>query len=968
MLRRFLTAVLLLLPALVRAEGAPSEKPILRIETGGIHTAQIRRIDVDASERFLVTGSHDKTIRVWDLERNELEGVLRPPIGEGREGKIYAVAISPDGQLVAAGGWTGFSWDSQISVYLFNRRTRQLLRRISGLPETVCHLAFSSDGSRLAITLGDGHGLRIIRVSDGQELLRDTSYGDSSYGVSFATDGRLAVSSLDGMIRLYLPGRNKPKIRVSAGGKNPFGVAFSPDGTRLAIGYKDSMRVDVLEADSLELIFTNETTETSDYPFVVAWSIDGEMLFAAGQYGYGNWTPPIHRWVGGGQGSARVFRSPSSTVMGLRSLHSGRLLFGAGDPAWGILDVSGELVAGEGPLQFDPRGILSDFRVGQHGKRLSFSLEHHSMTPTVFNLLSRQLTASSSDVKPLIASRTVTPGFEITGWENTTELKLGGESLLLEEHERSRSLAIAPAGQSFLLGTEWWLRSFARDGTQRWQKPAPGVAWAVNLTPDDRLALAAFADGTIRWYRAADGEELLAFFPHKDGKRWVVWTPSGYYDASPGGEDLIGWHINQGPDKEALFYSAWHFRDTYRRPDVIDHILDTLDEAEALRKAGVLPAAAPGKASSKPPPPMLPTLPPVLTILDPADGVTFSAPKVQILVSVRSPSGAPVDAVHAAIDGRVVTSRAVDPSPSSTPNARNFERLLEVPVPPRDTTIEITAEAAGRTSPSARLRLRWSAPTPKAERRVWVLAVGVSNYERPEYKLDFAAKDARDLAAAWKKLEGRGVDKVETRILTDGEATRDDILDALDWLAQVEADTIDDLVVVFLAGHGINDAREYFFLPHDADLERRNRTLLSQSQIHSTLRSMPGRVLLFLDTCRAGSLVASSSDLEVRKRIDPTGLINDMAYNAGVIVYSAATSRQLSQESPDWNNGAFTKALVDALGGSADTDRNGEVTSTELEGYLGTTVSTMTGGAQTPTSAKGSVPALVVVPAPGGAR
>ena len=71
---------------------------------------------------------------------------------------------------------------------------------------------------------------------------------------------------------------------------------------------------------------------------------------------------------------------------------------------------------------------------------------------------------------------------------------------------------------------------------------ASGATWLA----DD--AVAAYADGTIRWHRLSDGKELLAFFPHKDKKRWVLWTPSGYYDASPGGEELIGWHVSNGKD------------------------------------------------------------------------------------------------------------------------------------------------------------------------------------------------------------------------------------------------------------------------------------------------------------------------------------------------------------------------------------------------------------------------------------
>ena len=131
--------------------GEPPSEPVLRIETG-MHTAQIMRIGVDAAERFLVTASEDKTARVWDLETGRLLRVLRPPIGAGDEGKLFAVAISPDGAVVAAGGRTGWDWDGDHSVYLFDRQSGRLLRRLTGLPNVIYHLAFSRDGDHLAAT------------------------------------------------------------------------------------------------------------------------------------------------------------------------------------------------------------------------------------------------------------------------------------------------------------------------------------------------------------------------------------------------------------------------------------------------------------------------------------------------------------------------------------------------------------------------------------------------------------------------------------------------------------------------------------------------------------------------------------------------------------------------------------------------------------------------------------------------
>jgi WD domain, G-beta repeat len=150
----------------------PSSQPTLRIETE-MHTAPIDRIGVDAAGRYLVTGSVDKTVRVWELATGRLLRTLRPPIGKGDEGKIHAVAISPDGSLIAAGGVTGFEWDKQYSVYLFDRESGRLARRLGGLPSAVGHLAFSPDGAVIAAALLRGSGVRAFRVIDGTEIGRE---------------------------------------------------------------------------------------------------------------------------------------------------------------------------------------------------------------------------------------------------------------------------------------------------------------------------------------------------------------------------------------------------------------------------------------------------------------------------------------------------------------------------------------------------------------------------------------------------------------------------------------------------------------------------------------------------------------------------------------------------------------------------------------------------------------------------
>ncbi len=131
---------------------APPTAPLLRVETRG-YTTVINSLSTDRDETLVATASDDKTVRLWDAASGQLLDIFRIPIGEGAEGMLYAVALSPDDKRMVASGYTGISWDGTFSLYLFDVEKRRIAARLSSLPALVNHLAYSPDGQVFAAVL-----------------------------------------------------------------------------------------------------------------------------------------------------------------------------------------------------------------------------------------------------------------------------------------------------------------------------------------------------------------------------------------------------------------------------------------------------------------------------------------------------------------------------------------------------------------------------------------------------------------------------------------------------------------------------------------------------------------------------------------------------------------------------------------------------------------------------------------------
>lgn len=951
-----LVAVLMFLgAAMARAEEPPLQDPQLRIETG-MHTSGIRRIAISADGQLLVTASDDKTARLWSMDDGRLLRIYRVPIAPGSEGKIYAVALTPDGRTLALGGWDAYygANNGNHFVYLFETISGKPIRRLGPLPNVVNDLAFSADGKRLAVGLSRDNGIRVWQAPFTGEPLADTDYGDSVYGLDFAPGGRLATTSDDGFLRLYDSSLKLAEKRQAPGGKWPFSIAFSPDGGRLAVGHIDTMAIDILSGRLLKFLRGVDLGGYGDGDLMaVDWSRDGATLYAGGRYYDAGDLYPVAAWKGKEGSRFTSPDGPRNTINDVAAAPQGGVVYSSHEPGFGRYDAAGNLVMRKGAVTADMRDKHSGrFLAAPDTMAVWFGLQPGSAEPWLFDI--DRLAFAAAPQAPAGLVEPVTGSLAVEGWINQMQPTLDKQVLELDPYETARSLAIAPDGQSFVLGSDWAINRFDARGKRLWRKSVEGSAWGVNLSADGEIAVVALGDGTIRWYRTSDAAELLAFFVHVPDKKWIAWTPAGYYAASPGGEDLVGWHVNgKSWDERPEFFPASRFRDRFYRPDIVQLVLNTRDEAKAIETANVKTGEPPVEQET-----IQELLPAVVEFAEDALEIETTTRNVELRYRVRSPSGRLITRLEIQIDGRPVTPRgvsAVDESDDaneltlSAVDETDDTKVLALSVPPRDSQVTLIAYIGDQPGVPVTMPVKWKGPVVIDKKpNLYALLIGVSDYADAELKLGYAAKDARDLSEKLTAQKGVFYENVDIKLLVDGDATETAIESEMARLRKKAGP--DDNVIVFMAGHGItDDAQDFYFLPTGADIasDMLAATAIDGDIIRKGLAKIPGKVILFMDACYGGAGIEGGMS-----RVDMTGLANGLTDGASVVMFASSTGREVSFEGPQWQNGAFTEALLAIFDDRSAYGADGKLSISELDEQLTTRVEELTDGKQTPVMTK----------------
>ncbi|HVR35585.1 MAG TPA: protein kinase [Methylomirabilota bacterium] len=245
------------------------------------HESYVFSVAFSTNRLRLASAGADRTIRVWDLATGE-EVFQRVGHTGDYTGMAHMVALSPDGQLVVAGGEDGFAtvWDATDG------------HAVHRLPEqhevTAVCAAFSRDGRLLATGSWAGV-LRIWDVSTGQRLHRIQAHAHRLGGVAFSPDGRyLATASFDRTVKIWnaATGDHLHTLRGHTGVIS--GLAWSHDGRRLFSCGTEDKRVKVWDPWTEREILDLRGHEAGCHG--VAVSPGGERVASAGADG------TIHIW------------------------------------------------------------------------------------------------------------------------------------------------------------------------------------------------------------------------------------------------------------------------------------------------------------------------------------------------------------------------------------------------------------------------------------------------------------------------------------------------------------------------------------------------------------------------------------------------------------------------------------------------------------------------------------------------
>jgi WD40 repeat protein len=824
---------------------------------------RIRAVAFSPDGKSIISGSgdnkKDSQLRVWNAASGELKKTFsfRLP--------VQSVAFSPDGKYAAAGTYE--------EVAIFEVATWEKKRTIKGVKDAQL-VVFSPDSRFLAYTNNreyihgvESHivGIEIVDMASGERIRRLSRDAEQVRSAAFSSTRHEIIAS---GIRLSHWDMNIGK-RARA--------TFLKDSSGKAV---------ILDAVSPDAKYAIEYYLDNDIRGIRLWDISTEKM--------------VHQFPKGG-----------TSVELVRFSHDGRyLLTGSWDGELAIWDLYnrrkvntflGKHRERVTSLAFSPDGKFAfSGSVSDDGTIKMWDVATGSEVKTFTEAKAVTSLDVSPDGKYLLSGGYSGKEFPVILWNIDTGLKVKtfkGHAYIVNTVAFSHDGKYALSGDFDHAIKLWDITAGKEVKTFNGHS---GLIESVGFSQDDKRLISVSRDGTTRLWDVSSGKELAQFVNFTDGE-WIVITPEGYFNASSGGAK----HLNVSVGNNV--YSIDNFYEKFFKPVYVASVLQGKKmEAVADIRKGILS-------------------PPDVRITSPAPGKEFSTDTLTVTVAAKDTGGG-IDGIRLYHNGKAIGE-----------DQRGLKLVSKGGETVKDYTVTLvdginTFRAVGfskdRTESNPyELVVKLTAPSKDVS--LYVFAVGINKYKNPALNLNYAEPDARGIADFFKQQGKRLFKNVDIRVIYNEHATKENIVSKLSQLQNIN---LQDVVLIYLAGHGENINDKWYFIPHELTYPEREEDVktkgISSDELSGYMKNIKAqKILVLIDACKSGAVLVAFRGFEDRKAL------SQLSRSTGVHIIAASTKDQFAAEVKDLGHGVFTYTLLEGLKGKAA--GGGEtVTVFKLKAYL----------------------------------
>jgi len=480
----------------------------------------------------------------------------------------------------------------------------------------------------------------------------------------------------------------------------------------------------------------------------------------------------------------------------------------------------------------------------------------------------------------------------------------------------------------------------------------------------DRLISSSF-DGSRRVWNLEKGHEMVSLIS-TGPEDYAIVTPQQYYYSTRGAQKLI--HFVKGLE---IFPFA-QFDLKYNRPDIIIQNMEASNQdmikpfnlayKKRLKRLGFTEEMLSGEFHV-----------PVVSITN-EDLIPITSTANTVSLNIKA-----VDEKYK-LDRLIVRVNEVPLNGKmgidlKDKNTGNVEDIVNVELSSGKNRISVSVlNEKGVESLATNITVDYSSES--STPNLYLFTIGASKYQQSQFDLSYAAKDAQDIQQLFSTAK-TPFNKIISRELTNDQVT----LEAVQELKkELSNSTVNDVVCLFFAGHGILDVNlNYFLASYDIDFNDPGSKGIPYEALEDLMDDIPARrKLIMIDACHSGEIdkdeVAliegeggdtSEEDISFRsvtstslKRVGLNNsfelmkeLFTDIRKSSGTVIISSAGGMEYAMEGGDWNNGVFTYCFINGIKNmKADLNKDGLIMLSEMNLYVRDEVFDLTSGRQQPTN------------------